>query len=143
LVYNSNVLPRCFGDYLLIAANRFTTQTYVDQDRNVWTYRFDIQLAGNPEYLGVYHGTDIPFWFNIPTTIYTEKENATSQFMARSWISFIHDLGAELGSKFPTWPKFNNGSANMVFKEGRCLEKADFREEGISLINEHLLEFVS
>lgn len=133
------------GDYLLIAANRFNAQTSVKHGRDTWAYRFDLKSAAVSNVYGVPHATDIPFVFYIPTPGLSEAQNATSRFMARSWIAFVNDLDpTDTGLEgFPAWPKYNRDAKNLVFKEQSYIEQDDFRKEGIQFINEHLLEFVA
>jgi triacylglycerol lipase len=133
------------GDYLLIAPNRFNAETSIAQGRDVWAYRFNVQLSSYPAAYGVPHGSDIPFVFGIPTFEYTEEMNSTSRLMTRSWVAFTHDLdpnGVDLEG-VPGWPRYNKGPRNMLFGETVELEDDTYREDGIRFINEHLLEFVA
>jgi carboxylesterase type B len=133
------------GDYLLIAPHRFNAETSVAQNHSVWSYRSHIALPTTPPAFGIPHASAIPFVFAIPNANYTEEMNRTSQFMARGWVAFTHDLdpaGVELEG-FPKWLRYNEGPVNVKFGEKVGLEDALYREEGIKFINQHLLEFVA
>lgn len=131
------------GDYLLAAPVRFSAETNVAQGRSTFKYRFNSTLPGAAPEKGVYHASEFPFVNSLPTPDFSKEQNATSQHMTRSWVSFIHSLDPNYPGSPLTWPEYKDGKMNMVFSDVPDLEVDDWRAEGIYAINSHLLQFLS
>jgi carboxylesterase type B len=55
---------------------------------------------------GVYHGADLRFVFNNPTTDWTAEDRRISDTMASYWVNFAK-TGNPNGPGLPNWPAFD------------------------------------
>ncbi|KAH7386387.1 Alpha/Beta hydrolase protein [Cadophora sp. MPI-SDFR-AT-0126] len=129
------------GDYVIHAGRRFTAEYFASRPKSirqpVYSYRFDQPPWDGKEELvatiaPVYstHYAEICFVFNLDPSASRNNSNwigpyeefhDLSDFIARSWVSFAHDLdpnGNGCGRKYPNWPEYSRSKSNMVFRAG-------------------------
>lgn len=136
-----------YGDHLFIAGKRFTASTWANYTGATWAYRFNINpYTGGPDYLGVAHGTEIPFVFGNPTnpTYFGNKPPAyfdEAFLMSRMWISFFNDLTPNNHGVRgqPDWPLYGGTDGygfNFVFDANTTnhVELDTFRADGIAYL---------
>jgi carboxylesterase type B len=131
------------GDITFIGPSRLFAQSLgFNASQTVYKYRFNATDSNisRPEF-GTSHGDEIENVLKHPGLKTNGETTRTVEIMSRSWISFINDLtpnnhGIEGGS---IWDEYSGESTGMdfVFEPGNFhLEKDNYRQEGISLIND-------
>jgi len=129
------------GDSVIHAGRRFTTEYFASRPRRarqpVYSYRFDQppwdgkeELVATVAPVCSTHYAEVCFVFNLDPSASRNNSNwigpyeefhDLSDFIAKSWVSFAHDLDPnayECGRKYPKWPEYSKSNSNMVFKAG-------------------------
>ncbi|PVH82037.1 alpha/beta-hydrolase [Cadophora sp. DSE1049] len=139
------------GDSVIHAGRRFTAHYFASRPRQVrqpvYSYRFDQPPWDGTEELvatvaPVYstHYAEICFVFNLGPSASRNNSNwigpykefhELSDFIARSWVSFAHDLDPNshgCGRSYPKWPEYSKSESNMVFRaRGSWVERDVWR----------------
>jgi acetylcholinesterase len=129
------------GDQVMIATARLTAQVF-STTTPVYKYRFNVTnpIAGFPDFDGAAHGDEVNFVWNDPDLKTTPELTKVTDFMARSWVSFVVDLTPNNHGlpDIPVWEPYSSrdDGANIVI-DIDCIyvETDDFRQRGIELLN--------
>ncbi|KXS14376.1 alpha/beta-hydrolase [Gonapodya prolifera JEL478] len=145
---NSNYIT----DSGFVVPIRKLAQAYVDAGVPVYYYRFDVTsnatlqtyraLYARGYYMGVTHGSEIPFVFSFVPTLSGQAEVNTSRQMASSWAQFAR-TGNPSNALVGTWPKYTTPSRDVMYfgANGTVSVKAqaslpDFRQEGQAFLEQ-------
>ncbi|KAF3909117.1 Acetylcholinesterase [Orbilia brochopaga] len=148
-----------YGDYFMIANKRLTAEILKAQGVPVWTYRFRAVVNGAPAWLGATHSSDVSFLLDNKEGLGYPGTNpmlgpnkaaysGLADIMSRNWIRFIVHGDPAIGAAANEvkWIKYRdgNGRSQIVFDTavagGTYLETDNYRSEGISLINQYVLQ---
>lgn len=117
---------------------RHWIQTTSEVGVKTFGYRFTQPLSATPAYLGVYHGSEIPFVYGTLGSLNeTSSAKSLSVMMMDYWVSFATSLDPNdgLGSERPLWPQYTpyqqvllqlNGDNLTVIPDDCNKEKIDF-----------------
>ncbi|THX94206.1 alpha/beta-hydrolase [Aureobasidium pullulans] len=144
-----------FGDEVFIANRRKTCETWAANNISAYSYRFNAIPTGS-DYVA--HFQEVAFVFNnlqglgyaIPP--FANKSSAfteLSDFMSKSWVTFVHDLDPNgfhkgVNSSLPAWPVYSvDEPQNMVFDANVTShpEPDTWRAEGIKLISDNNVQY--
>lgn len=135
------------GDYQQHAGRRLLADTYANADIPVYSYRWNVYVAGLPPILGATHFQEVVFVFNntegvgYPTNPFEGKPESYKELadlMSRMWVTFMAKGDPNLDDA-TAWPKYTLPQPeNLVFDANKTglsyVEKDDYRQEGIQFI---------
>ncbi|GMF38257.1 unnamed protein product [Phytophthora lilii] len=142
------------GDALMHAPRRYLSEIWAVNDVPSYSYVFNLLAAGNSEYIGAAHFTEVAFVFynlegdgyknSVATDPFLNKPESYKQLarlMARMWASFIvHENPNENGVTTLEWPEYTSdkNAQNIVFDanvtELAYIAPDTYRAEGIAYL---------
>jgi carboxylesterase type B len=141
------------GDVVMHAPRRFVSEIWAANDLPSYSYVFDVLTAGNNEYIGATHFTEVAFVFynllgdgynnSVATDPFLNKPESYKQLsrvMTRMWASFImHQNPNENGVTALEWPEYTSDNAQNIVFDANVTEFAyiapdTYRAEGIAYL---------
>ncbi|KAJ7131846.1 alpha/beta-hydrolase [Mycena crocata] len=111
-VSNSSLYNRAtqfYTDYSFLAPQRLflNTATAKKRNQNVWAYSFQQHVPGAPNFLGIFHSSDLYYLdMGFPPVPATKLMLQMQDF----YISFVNDLSPGIAA----WPKYTEESKNVL-----------------------------
>lgn len=146
-----------FGDEVFIANRRLTCQTWAAAGVTAFCYRFNAIPAGIPWPIEVTHFQEVAFVFNnveglgYAVNPFLNKSQSyldLSDYMSKSWASFVHDLNPNdwqgRNTSIQAWPGYDNSNPlDMVFDANvtSYVEADTWRSVGMKLITDNNLQY--
>ncbi|SJL04003.1 uncharacterized protein ARMOST_07360 [Armillaria ostoyae] len=127
------------GDLAFASQRRLWSQTTADAGVKSYAYRFAQRLSSTPAYLGVRHGSDVPFVFGqVAAMNESAPVIALSTVMIDYWVSFATSLDPNdgLGSPRPTWAQYTASDQALlqISADNLTVIPDDFNKEQIDFI---------
>ncbi|KAH7491187.1 Lipase 1 [Phytophthora ramorum] len=141
------------GDAVMHAPRRYLSEIWAANDLPSYSYVFNVLTAGNDEYIGATHFTEVAFVFynllgdgynnSVATDPFLNKPESYKQLarvMTRMWASFIvHGNPNENGVTALEWPEYTSDSAQNIVFDANVTELAyvapdTYRAEGIAYL---------
>ncbi|EGZ15181.1 hypothetical protein PHYSODRAFT_260015 [Phytophthora sojae] len=141
------------GDVIMHAPRRYLSEIWAANDVPSYSYVFDVLTAGNNEYIGATHFTEVAFVFynllgdgynnSVATDPFLDKPDSYKQLtkvMTRMWASFIvHENPNENGVTALEWPEYTSDNAQNIVFDANVMEFAyiapdTYRAEGIAYL---------
>ncbi|KAI0322476.1 Carboxylesterase [Amylostereum chailletii] len=128
------------GDLIFQGQRRIWSQTASSRGTKSYAYVFTENQTGSAPYLGVSHGSEIPYVYGTATLANTTTASPFSQTMMDYWISFATSLDPNdgKGSPRPNWEAYSDSQRILdLNSEGPQLVSDDFRSSAINYINKN------
>ncbi|KAK0460689.1 triacylglycerol lipase [Desarmillaria tabescens] len=127
------------GDLMFESQRRHWIQTASEAGVKAFGYRFTQPLSATPAYLGVYHGSEIPFVYGTLGSLNEmASANTLSVMMMGYWISFATSLEPNdgLGSERPLWPQYTPSQQVLLqlYGDNITVIHDDYNKEKIDFI---------
>ncbi|KUF98691.1 hypothetical protein AM588_10010284 [Phytophthora nicotianae] len=141
------------GDVVMHAPRRYLSEIWAANDLTSYSYVFNVLTAGNNEYIGATHFTEVAFVFynllgdgynnSVATDPFLDKPESYKQLarvMTRMWASFIvNQTPNEYGATALKWPEYTLGNAQNIVFDANVTELAypapdTYRAEGIAYL---------
>ncbi|KAF8310472.1 alpha/beta-hydrolase [Clavulina sp. PMI_390] len=102
-----------FGDLYFESRRRAMISTHLSFGSKypVYSYQFAQPSQYIPDYLSVFHSSDVPYAYNSYGT-QNDSYGITSRYMSAAWIAFINNLSPN-GASLPTWPTYGKNYTSM------------------------------
>ncbi|ETI57176.1 hypothetical protein L916_00456 [Phytophthora nicotianae] len=141
------------GDVVMHAPRRYLSEIWAANDLTSYSYVFNVLTAGNNEYIGATHFTEVAFVFynllgdgynnSVATDPFLDKPESYKQLarvMTRMWASFIvNQTPNENGATALKWPEYTLDNAQNIVFDANVTELAypapdTHRAEGIAYL---------
>ncbi|KAG7388900.1 hypothetical protein PHYBOEH_007663 [Phytophthora boehmeriae] len=141
------------GDVIMHAPRRYLSEIWAANNLTSYSYVFDVLTAGNNQFIGATHFTEVAFVFynldgngynnSVATDPFLDKPESYKQLarlMTRMWASFIvHGTPNESGVTALKWPEYTPDNAQNIVFDANVTEFAyispdTYRAEGIAYL---------
>ncbi|KAJ8533455.1 hypothetical protein ON010_g13799 [Phytophthora cinnamomi] len=141
------------GDVIMHAPRRYLSEIWAANDLPSYSYVFNVLTAGNNEYIGATHFTEVAFVFynllgdgynnSVATDPFLNKPDSYKQLarvMTRMWASFVVNLTPNNnGVTALEWPEYTSDNGQNIVFDANVTEFAyiapdTYRAEGIAYL---------